>query len=265
MKLCLMALRLMARPSPSRLPRRCRATDRALRSHRPLCSGRAFGSSAPRGGALCMARKSGARHRAPRFVLENSRYGARDPRPTMSLALVLARLIGVFSAPARTRFGLSFFRRTKGNACPSGLGEADGDGLLGRSGSMFAVTNFVDFFTNKFTRLCRWRLAGALVLACLLDCSLVRHIILPRRVSLHSRMPSNARGNQIDPYRRLNRSPHAWLVPALARCRIERTPLAFRAPWNFPAACGFRGQHRVRHGGLYWDVFAVTSVRTNCG
>src|SRR2546430_13513863 len=62
-----------------------------------------------------LARKGRPRYRARRFVLENSRHGARDARPTMSFALVLARLIGIFGALARARFDLSFFRGAKGN------------------------------------------------------------------------------------------------------------------------------------------------------
>src|SRR5258705_11543427 len=104
----------------------------------------------------------------------------------MSLALVLARLIGVFGALARTRFGLSFFRGSKGNACAPGLGKTDSDGLLGRFGPMFAVAYLVDLLTNEFARLGGGCLARALVLTRFLGCPLVRHHFLhPAQLSCY--------------------------------------------------------------------------------
>src|SRR6266851_8211068 len=126
-----------------------------------------------------MTRKSRARRRAPRFVLENPRHGARDPRSAMGLAFMLSCLKGVFGVLAGARLGLAFAGRTKGNACASGLGEADGDRLLRRSGSMLAAADFVDLFANEFARLSRRRLALALVLTRFLHRSLVWHDALP--------------------------------------------------------------------------------------
>src|SRR3981081_1839629 len=94
---------------------------------------------------------------------------------------MLACLKSVFGALAGTCLGLAFAGRTKGNACASGLREADGNGLLRRSGSMFAAADCMDFFANKFARLSRGRLARALVLTGLFDCSLVRHHHSPIR------------------------------------------------------------------------------------
>src|SRR5215212_627766 len=122
-----------------------------------------------------MTRKGLARCRAPRFVLENSRHRARDARPAMGLPFSLTRLIGIFGALARGRLGLAFSRRTKGDACPPGLREADGDGLFRRSGAMLAAADLVDLFANEFTSLSRGRLARALVPPCLLGCSFVRN------------------------------------------------------------------------------------------
>ena len=122
-----------------------------------------------------MFRKSHARRRAPRFVLENPRHGARDARSAVGLALMLACLKGVFGTLAGSRLGLAFTGRTKVNTCASGLGEADGDRLLRRSGSMLAAANFADFFANKFARLGRRRLAFAPVPTGLFDSSLIRH------------------------------------------------------------------------------------------
>jgi hypothetical protein len=128
-----------------------------------------------------MIRKSRGRRRAPRFVLENPRHGARDARPTVGLSFMLACLKGVFGALAGARLGLTFAGRTKGNPCASGLGEANGDRLLRRSGSMLTAANFVDLFANEFARLSRGRFAFAPVLAGLFDCSLVRHHHSPIR------------------------------------------------------------------------------------
>src|SRR5437667_5341391 len=113
----------MSRPGPSRFACRCRATRRALRPHCLTCRGRARGGGAPRGGALCMTRKSRARRRAAWFVLENPRDGARNTRAAMGLALVLARLIGVLGAPARACLDLAFGWGAQGNACAPSLGE----------------------------------------------------------------------------------------------------------------------------------------------
>src|SRR6266545_1003270 len=122
-----------------------------------------------------MTRKGCARCCAPRFVLENSRHSARDARSAMGLALASACLIGVLGALARALLNLAFLRRTKGHTCASGLGEADGNRLLGGSGSMLAAADFVNLFANEFARLGRGRLARALVFTCSLDCSLIRH------------------------------------------------------------------------------------------
>src|SRR6266568_5224157 len=140
-----------------------------------MCGGRALGGGAPGGSTLCMFRKSHARRRAPRFVLENPRHGARDARSAVGLALMLACLKGVFGTLAGSRLGLAFTGRTKVNTCASGLGEADGDRLLRRSGSMLAAANFADFLANKFARLGRRRLAFAPVPRGLFDSSLIRH------------------------------------------------------------------------------------------
>src|SRR5207244_1800400 len=80
--------------------------------------------------------------------------------------------------------------RSPSSALPSGprrnarapsLGQSDGDGLLWRSGTMLAAADLVDLLTHEFARLGRRRLAGALVLTGLLDCSLLRHDHSPMR------------------------------------------------------------------------------------
>src|SRR5437588_7568751 len=117
-----------------------------------------------------MTRKGRVRRSASRLVLENSRHGARDAWSAMGLAFVLACFKGIFGAVAGACLGLAFRGRAEGNTCASRLGEADGDRLLGRSGSMLAVADFVNFFANEFACLSRGRLALALVLTCLLNC-----------------------------------------------------------------------------------------------
>jgi hypothetical protein len=143
-----------------------------------------------------MTRKCGARRRAPRFMLENARHGARDARSSTGLALVLTRLIGVLGALAAPLLDLASPGRTKGNACAPGLREADGDRLFRRSRPMLASANFSDLFANEFAGLRRGRLPRAFVLTCFIDRSLVWHDHSPirpgdlvhRGASLHSSM-----------------------------------------------------------------------------
>src|SRR5437879_6570194 len=113
-----------------------------------------------------MTRKRRARRRAPRFMLEDLGHSTRDARSAMGLALVLTCLVGVFGALAGARLGLAFSRRTKGNACASGLGEADSDSLFWRPGAVLATTDFADLLMHELARLGCGRLALALVLAC---------------------------------------------------------------------------------------------------
>ena len=147
-----------------------------------------------------MTRKRRARRRASRLALEHLCHGARHTRPTPGLALVLARFIGVLGALARASLGLAFSRRTKGNTGPSGLGKTDGNGLLGRSRPVLATADLVNLFANEFAGLSRGRLARTLVLASLLDGSLVR------------RSFSAAAGRSVDGSRRGGRaSSHAHM------------------------------------------------------
>jgi hypothetical protein len=137
------ALFCAARSGPSRLAGRSGASGRSFRPRGLPCGSGALGGGAARGRSFGLLRQRRARDCAPRLALEGPRYGARDPRPAAGLALVLSRLISVFGALAGARLGLALCRRAQRNPGAPGLGEADGDGLLGRSGAVLAAADFV--------------------------------------------------------------------------------------------------------------------------
>ena len=58
---------------------------------------------------------------------------------------------------------------------PTGLGEANGDGLLWRAGAVLAFPNVIHFFAHKLARLSRRRFAFALVFARSFDCFFFWH------------------------------------------------------------------------------------------
>src|SRR5256885_16023568 len=157
-----------------------------------------------------MTRKSRARRRALRFGLENPRHSARAARSAVRLSFMLACLKRVFGALAGTRLGLAFAGRTKGNTCASGLGEANGDRLLRRSGSMLTATNFVDLFANEFARLSGRRFAFAPVLTGLFECSLVRHHHSPIRLIAGT---CAARGPRLIAFAHATNVPGTKLIP----------------------------------------------------
>src|SRR5262245_34258281 len=122
-----------------------------------------------------MTRERLVRGRAPGLAREDLRHGARDARPTPGRALVLARLISIFGAFPCALLDLAFLRRLEAHAGAPRLGEADGNGLLGRAGAVLAAADLVDLLAHEFACLRRRRLALALVLPGPFDRSLLRH------------------------------------------------------------------------------------------
>src|SRR5262249_9122848 len=121
-----------------------------------------------------------ARRRAARLALQRLRHGARHARPAARAALAPARFVRVFRATARARFGLALARRRQVDARAPRLRQAGGDRLPWRARSVLAAADLVDLLADELARLGRGRLALALVLAGLLDGSLVRHRQSPR-------------------------------------------------------------------------------------
>jgi hypothetical protein len=79
---------------------------------------------------------------------------------------------GLLSGATR---GCTLFRRRQRNTCAPGFRQPDGNGLFGRSGAVFALTNVLHFFTDKFTRLCGSRLTFSRVPARTFNCLFFRH------------------------------------------------------------------------------------------
>ena len=77
-----------------------------------------------------MLRQGGAGGGAARLALERFGDGSRNARPALGLALVLARLIGIFGALAGALLGLAFARRRKVDAGAPRLGKSDRNRLL---------------------------------------------------------------------------------------------------------------------------------------
>jgi len=107
----------VALPAMSRSGARRFTSGRAFRPHRLARRSGTRSRGTTRGGASGLARERAPRHGAARFALQNPRYRARDARPAMGFALVLACGIGICGAPARARLGLTFPWRAKSNAC----------------------------------------------------------------------------------------------------------------------------------------------------
>jgi hypothetical protein len=57
------------------------------------------------------------------------------------------------------RFRLSLLRRLEFYTRAAGLGQPDRDGLLGRTRTVFALTDMLDLLVDEFARLSGWRLS----------------------------------------------------------------------------------------------------------
>src|ERR1700750_823686 len=119
-----------------------------------------------------MAPKRGVRCRAPRVPLEGLFDCLRQARATTGFARALAGLVGVFCASAGPRFGFALARRGEIDAGATGLGQTDGDRLLGRPGAVLAAANLADLIMHELAGLRARRFALALVVAGFLDGSL---------------------------------------------------------------------------------------------
>src|SRR5205085_94346 len=140
-----------------------------------------LGGIAARSGTLGVARERGRGGRALRLALEHARDRARDARLAPRLALVLAGLVGVLRALAGALLDPAFLRGREVDAGAPRLRKPDGDRLLGRSRAVLAAADLADFLAHELARLGARRLAGASVLAGLLDGAFLRHEVLPIR------------------------------------------------------------------------------------
>src|SRR5258705_12480944 len=89
-----------------------------------------LGRAAP-GARLGWARERRPRGRAPRLALQRALRGPRAARGGLALA-VLTGAVRRDGAAARSRRRAPLLRRRQLDAGPARLGQADGDGLLGR-------------------------------------------------------------------------------------------------------------------------------------
>src|SRR5262249_38367069 len=151
-----------------------------------------------------LTRQRPVRSAAARLALEHAFDCTRDARAAARLALSLTDRIGVFGALAGASFGLALARWRQIDASAPRLRQTDRDRLPRRAGAVHAATDLVDLLVHELARLGRGRLALALVLARLLDGSLVRH---DRSPGIASNV--NARANPFDPScRDLRRAPN---------------------------------------------------------
>jgi hypothetical protein len=107
-----------------------------------------------------MARKRRVRGRAPRFALKSLFDCPRHAWATMGFERALAGLVGVFRASAGPRFGFALARRGEIDAGATGLGQSDGDRLLGRPGAVLAAANLADLLMHELAGLRAPRLSG---------------------------------------------------------------------------------------------------------
>src|SRR6267378_5409443 len=130
-------------------------------------------STSPRA-QLGLARKRRPRGRAPRLALQRALRGSRATRGGRALA-VLTGAVRRDGAAARSRRRAPLLRRRQLDAGPARLGEADGDGLLGRARAVLALTHVVDLLAHELAGLRGGTLALAAVASGPFERSLLRH------------------------------------------------------------------------------------------
>src|SRR5436305_2877787 len=89
--------------------------------------------------------------------------------------MTLAFLVIASRFLARAGRGLAATRWCELYACAARFRQADRNGLLGRSSTMFSLADVMHLFSHKFARLCAGRLAFACVFTCPLESSFFRH------------------------------------------------------------------------------------------
>jgi hypothetical protein len=80
--------------------------------------------------------------------------------------------------------GAALLGRLQRYSCPAGLRQADGDGLLRRPGTVFTLTNVLDFLVNELACGCCRAFPGTKVCASLLYSGLLRHLESPPSANL---------------------------------------------------------------------------------
>src|SRR5262245_35955456 len=139
-----------------------------------------------------------SRRGAPAFAFEGSGRGPRTARRGAAPPAALARPVRGRGAPAG--LGPDPARRwwLQPDAGASSFREPDGDGLLGRSRTVFALTDVMHLLADELTGLARWRLALLLGSPRPLDRRVLRHrVLLPLRsyksVRGATQMPATAK------------------------------------------------------------------------
>src|SRR6267143_5827581 len=126
------------------------------------------------GARLGLARKRRPRGRAPRLALQRTLRGSRAARGGLALA-VLTGAVRRDGAAARSLRRAPLLRRRQFDAGPARLGEADGDGLLGRARAVLALTHVVDLLAHELAGLRGGTLALAAGASDPFERSLLRH------------------------------------------------------------------------------------------
>src|SRR5207248_2407957 len=101
--------------------------------------------------------------------------GARASCRWLALLSTLAGLISSLCAAPRLLRDLSLRGRRKVHPRAARLGEAYGNGLLGGTRTVLALTDMLHLFPNEFARLSRGGLTFSCVLACPFKSSFFRH------------------------------------------------------------------------------------------
>ena len=153
----------------------CLASPRPLRCGRLPCGCPKRLWTAPAG---CRPRLLRERLRACRrvsFLHQCLVNGARASCRWLAPPSTLAGLISSLCAAPRLLRDLSLRGRRKVHPRAARLGEAYGNGLLGGTRTVLALTDMLHLFPNEFARLSRGGLAFSCVLACPFKSSFFRH------------------------------------------------------------------------------------------
>lgn len=132
-------------------------------------------SAAPAaGGTASLARQCAVRDGASRLALHDAFADARI-LATRRLRSRLALAICALRTSTRRFLNSTTPRRLQRNACAARLAQADGDGLLRRTGAMLALADVFNFFMHKFAGGGSGRLAFVKIFARLFESRFVWH------------------------------------------------------------------------------------------
>src|SRR5207248_552429 len=159
----------LARPCarPRRLPRRRAASGRALRAHRPLRRRAPRPRAPPHRGAVRLPRKRRARRRRARLMLQCAPHRTGPPCGWPPAPPPLGNVARRLAPRLHRRLPRS--RRLQLYSRPAGLRQPDRDRLLGRTRTVFALTDVVHLLTDELPSLRRRRFALGCILVRALD------------------------------------------------------------------------------------------------